>query len=344
MPRARRTTPPDGAARPAAGSLTMADVAERAGVSKITVSRALRGSPLVTVETRERIEALAAAMGYRMNHLARNLRLQRSHTIAVVLEMRPDAERPMSGPFPLQLLGGITQELTVRGFSVLLTAMSGLGDGFTVPADGVILLGQGAHDAALQAVARCGLPFVAWGAVPAGDGQGAVVVGSDNRHGGACVAEHFIGQGRTAPLFLGDVSHAEVHERRDGFLHRLREAGLDARTLVPGAFTFGAGFAAVQAHLRRARTAPDALFAASDLLAMGAVQAFHEAGLQVPRQVSVAGYDDSPEAQTFAPPLTSVHQDWHHGGVLLARKVLDLVEGRPAQGEALPTRLVVRGS
>lgn len=350
MTRSRRPSTPAAPAPAApsreAGGITMEDVASRAGVSKITVSRALRESPLVTPETRARIKALATEMGYRMNHQARNLRLQRSHTIAVVLEMQPDADRPMSEPFPLLLLGGITQELTTRGYNVLLTAMQSVATGFALPADGVILLGQGAHDAALHAVARCGLPFVVWGAAPAAaaEGEPIVFVGSDNHHGGACVAEHFLAQGRHELLFLGDTSHAEIHERRAGFVRRLQKAGLKAQTLVPGAFTFGAGFAAVQAHLRRSRTRPDAVFAASDLLAMGAVRALSDAGLKVPHDVSVVGYDDSPTAQSFEPPLSSVRQAWRHGGVLLARKVLELVEGRPAHTEILPTELVVRAS
>lgn len=100
----------------------------------------------------------------------------------------------------------------------------------------------------------------------------------------------------------------------------------------------------MQAHLARGGRAPDGLFAASDLLAMGAVRAFTDAGLAVPEAVSVIGYDDSPAAQSFAPPLTSVRQDWHHGGVLLARKVLDLIAGQAAASEIMPTELVVRAT
>jgi len=322
---------------------TMEDLAALAGVSKITVSRALRDSPMVTPETRARIKALAEQVGYRFNHSARNLRLRRSHTIAVVLEMQPDADRPMSEPYPLQLLGGITQELTTRGYSVLLTAMQSINNGnLAMPADGVILLGQGAHGAAVPAVASCGLPYVVWGAEK-GQSQG-VVVGSDNFHGGACAAERFLALGRRELVFLGDTRHAEINERFLGFQKRLKRAGLKVHTLVPAAFTFGAGFTAVQAYLARSATPPDALFAASDLLAMGAVRAVTDAGLLVPDAVSVVGYDDSPAAQTFAPPLTSVHQDWRHGGVLLARKVLDLVAGLPAHSEIMPTELVVRGT
>lgn len=321
---------------------TMEDIALLAGVSTITVSRALRDSPSVTAATRERIKALAEQAGYRFNHSARNLRLRRSHTIAVVLEMQPDADRPMSDPYPLQLLGGITQELTSRGYSVLLSAMQSTGTGFAAAADGVILLGQGAHGSAVKAVAAYGLPLVVWGAEH-GRGEG-VVVGSDNQHGGACAAERLVALGRRELLFLGDVRHAEIHERLLGFQRRAKRAALKVHTLTPAAFTFGAGFTAVQAHLARGQTAPDGLFAASDLLAMGAVRAFTDAGMRVPEDVSVIGCDDSPAGQTFAPPLTSVRQDWRHGGVLLARKALDLVAGLPAHSEIMPTELIVRGT
>jgi DNA-binding LacI/PurR family transcriptional regulator len=135
-----------------------------------------------------------------------------------------------------------------------------------------------------------------------------------------------------------------VHERLLGFQRRLKRAGLKVHTLTPAAFTFGAGFTAVQAHLARSQSAPDGLFAASDLLAMGAVRAFTDAGMQVPEAVSVIGYDDSPAGQTFAPPLSSVRQDWRHGGVLLARKALDLVAGHAAHSEIMPTELIVRGT
>lgn len=320
----------------------MDDIAAQAGVSKITVSRALRDSPSVTPATRARIQALAEQMGYRLNHSARNLRLGRSHTIAVVLEMQPDADRPISDPYPLQLLGGITQELTMRGYSVLLTAMQNPRLSPAMAADGVILLGQGAHDRAVSEVAACGLPFVVWGAEHGPGRQ--VVVGSDNHHGGLCAADRFVALGRRELIFLGDIRHAEIHERQLGFQKRLKRAGLKVHTLVPAAFTFGAGFTAVQAHLARAQTPPDGLFAASDLLAMGAVRAFTDAGLRVPEDVSVIGYDNSPAGQTFAPPLTSVHQDWRHGGVLLARKVLDLVAGLDAHSEIMPTELMVRGT
>jgi len=109
-------------------------LAEKAGVSKITVSRALRDSPLVTADTKALVRRVAEEMGYRFNHSARNLRLQRSHTVAVVVDMQPSIERPMSGPFPLYLLAGITEALTLKGYSVLLTPMRSLQAGLPLAA------------------------------------------------------------------------------------------------------------------------------------------------------------------------------------------------------------------
>ena len=105
------------AAKPDSG-LTMEDLAQLAGVSKITVSRALRNSPLVTEATRDKVRRVAEEQGYRFNVSARNLRMGRSYSVAVVVEMTPAKGRPMSDPYPLELLGGITQELTTAGYSV----------------------------------------------------------------------------------------------------------------------------------------------------------------------------------------------------------------------------------
>ncbi|MBV8603097.1 MAG: substrate-binding domain-containing protein [Pelomonas sp.] len=320
----------------------MEAIAERAGVSKITVSRALRNSPLVTPETSARIKAIADQLGYRFNHSARNLRLRRTHIIAVVLEMQPDVDRPIGDPFPLQLLGGVMQELTVRGYSMLLTTMESLNKGQGIAADGMILLGQGEDGQAQRVLEALNLPVAVWGAGAADAAGETMVVGSDNLHGGACVAERFLQLQRQRVWFLGDPHHAEVAERHKGLEQRLRRAKVPVLTLSPAAFTFGAGFTAVQAQLARDAGRPDALLAASDLLAMGAVRALSDAGLSVPEDVTVVGYDDSPAGQTFVPALSSVRQDWRQGGVLLARKVLDRLAGRATHSEILPTSLVLR--
>ena len=319
--------------------LTMEDLASLAGVSTITVSRALRDSPMVTAKTRDKVRRIAEEQGYRLNISARNLRLRRSYSVAVVVEMTPVKGRPMSDPYPLELLGGITQELTTAGYSVVLTSRQLLDTPPVQGADGLILLGQGSHNEAVKVLQKAGLPLVVWGAPEAGATY--VVVGSDNRTGGASVAARFIEQGRKRLIFLGDVDHAEVQERCAGFIDALGGAG-EVRIVRPKAFTFESGFDCVAAVLKEGAQGFDGVFAASDLLAMGAIRALAESSLNVPGDVSVIGYDDTPGAASFVPPLTSVHQYLRDGGVLLARKMLGMINGESVVSEMLPTTLICR--
>jgi len=321
--------------------MTMEDLAQLAGVSKITISRALRDSPLVAPETRALIQRLAQEHGYKLNVSARNLRLQRSRMVEVVVEMRPATDRPMSDPYPLELLGGICQELTTLGYSVLLQAQPEAMRFPTHAADGIILLGQGPHGDAVRELAKSGLPMVVWGAEdPASP---ATVVGSDNRQGGVLAAERLLALGRRRLVFLGDTDHAEVAARCAGFTESAQAAGAEVATARPDGFTFGGGDRAIRALLAQS-AAPDGIFAASDLLAMGAIGALSDAGLAVPHTVSVIGCDDTPMGASFVPPLTSIQQDWRQGGALLAKKILHLIEGEATKSEMLPTKLVVRGS
>lgn len=319
--------------------LTMEDLASLAGVSPITVSRALRDSPLVTEKTREKVRRIAEEQGYRLNISARNLRMRRSYSVAVVVEMTPIKGRPMSDPYPLELLGGITQELTTAGYSVVLTSKQLLDTPPVQGADGLILLGQGSHGEAVKVLQKAGLPLVVWGAP--GSDSSYIVVGSDNRKGGASVGQRFIDQGRKKLIFLGDVDHAEVQERCAGFIDAMGGKG-SVHIIRPKAFTFESGFDSMSAVLKKADHGFDGVFAASDLLAMGAIRALTENGLRVPEDVSVIGYDDTPGAASFVPPLTSVHQYLRDGGVLLAKKMLGLIHGETVESEMLPTTLISR--
>jgi DNA-binding LacI/PurR family transcriptional regulator len=325
--------------RKSEAGLTMEDLASLAGVSTITVSRALRDSPLVTAKTREKVRRIAEEQGYRLNISARNLRMRRSYSVAVVVEMTPVKGRPMSDPYPLELLGGITQELTTAGYSVVLTSKQLLDTAPVQGADGLILLGQGTHGEAVRVLEKAGLPLVVWGAPEAGASY--IVVGSDNRAGGAKAAARFREQRRRKLVFLGDVDHAEVQERCAGFIDALQGEGT-VHIIRPRAFTFEAGFDSMTALLKKSSATFDGVFAASDLLAMGAIRALAEHQLRVPDQVSVIGYDDTPGAASFVPPLTSVHQYLRDGGVLLAKKMLGLINGEAVASEMLPTELIVR--
>lgn len=320
---------------------TMADVAKELGIAKITVSRALSNQSTVKESTRTLIRETAERMGYRLNVSARNLRQQRTRTIAVVIEMTPSHERLMSEPYPLLLLGGILQKLTAAGQNMVLTTIDLFSEA-PPSADGVILLGQGVHDDAAAVIEATGLPYVVWGAEHGPPER--IVVGSDNREGGRLAAEYLLGRGRRRLLFLGDAGHGEAEDRLNGFHAGL--GGSDAALVanIPCAFTLAAGREAVAPLLGGSEPGFDGIFASSDAIAMGAIEALQARGHRVPDDVSVVGFDDSPGAALFSPRLTSIRQDWGVGGELLAQKVLDLVAGKAVESRAMPVALIVRDS
>lgn len=319
---------------------TMADLAALAGVSKITVSRALRDSPSVRPAMRKAIQDLAVQLGYRLNVTARNLRLKRTRTVVVVIEMVPSAERPMSEPYPLALLGGISQELTRANYNILLTAQHPLNPEALQAADGAILLGQGPHEDSIRQIRHLGVPFVVWGAVH--DNQGYVVVGSNNRDGGRQAAARLLSVGRRRLVYLGDVTHPEIAERFAGFRDALAESNIVPILYQDCPFNFAGGAMAVAALLASDHPPFDGVFACSDLIAMGAIRALVDAHIGVPQDVSVVGFDDTPMASYFVPPLTTIQQDWQEGGKLLARKILALIETGQAHSEQLPIHAVIR--
>ncbi|HEY2178281.1 MAG TPA: substrate-binding domain-containing protein [Caulobacteraceae bacterium] len=316
--------------------MTMADLAALAKVSKITVSRALRDSSLVRQEVRDQIHDLARAHGYRLNAAARSLRTRKAHSITAVIEMDPSVERPMSEPLALAVIGGLLQAFTMAGYSLALTTRGQVLSS-NLHADGLILLGQGENDEATGQVRRFNLPLVVWGRIqPASENL--VFVGSDNAEGGRLVGEHLAAIGRRRILFLGDVAHSEVADRFAGLEKALAAAGAAARQ-VPCAFTRDAGRAVTADEIARGADF-DAIAACCDPAALGAMEALRAAGIAVPGEVAVAGFDDTATESR----LTSVRQDWDLAGRLLAGKMLSLLAGEAPASELLPVALIVRGS
>lgn len=319
----------------------MEDIAREAGVSTITVSRALAGNGLVRPATRDRIRAIAAERGYQLNVAARNLRQKKSRTIAVVIEMLPTNERPMSDPYPLALLGGIIQELSTAGYSAMLSTA----DNFVrqpPSVDAVILLGQGAHDDAVGSIERCNLPLVIWGSTR--NDATHIIVGSDNVAGGALAAQRFADLGRKHAVFLGDPEYAEVTDRHEGFLTRFAAQGGELLSAIACDFTFDEGARAMQAAYDQFGDRIDAVFGANDNIAMGAIRFLARKGVHVPGQVSVIGFDDASAASLFVPSLSTIRQDWHECGRLLASKSLSLAEGERVSTEMMPVQIVIRQS
>lgn len=314
---------------------TMEMVAALAGVSKITVSRALRGSELVRPEVRERIVEIARQAGYRMNVAARSLRTRQSKTIAVVIEQLDRGDRPIADPLLLSIIGGLLESLTPAGYSLLLTTNDHFLASNAIGADGAVMLGQGEGAHRLGEVEAFNIPMVAWGEpVP---GMNVKVIGSDNHAGGKLAAEHLLSKQRKRLLFLGDTQHPEVAARLAGFREALAssEAMLVAARACP--FTVEGGKGAVRAALAEG-TEFDAIFAASDYIAAGACDALAEAKVDVPGKVAIVGFDDAPIASTRRPSISSVRQDGVAAGHALGKAIVGLVEG---DGFAITTTLPV---
>lgn len=332
---------------------TSIDVAYLAGVSQSTVSRALRGSPTVNEETRKRIQDIAKQLNYTVDKNASNLRSQRSNTIALLFFKDPTADDSLINPFFLSMLGSITRACAHCGYDLLISFQESLGNWHVTyedskKADGIILLGYGdyiEYRARLEQLVAQGTHFVRWGAVM--EGQPGISVGSDNFKGGYDAAAHLLAHGRRRLAFLGGASnhYPEFFERYRGFAAAIEQAGatLLPQLQVDAISTEESGYGAAQELL--SRNAPfDAIFAASDLIALGAMHALRDRGVNVPATAAVVGFDDIPPASLANPPLTTVMQDTRRAGQALVETLLKLIDGEPAASTVLPARLVVRQS
>lgn len=331
------------------GRPTLETVAKVAGVSKITVSRALRNSDLVRPDLRVKIAEAARSIGYRMNAAARSLRTQRTNTVAVVMEKIIDGDRPISDPLLLLVLGGLLEVLTPAGYAMLLTTKDHYFASNAIDPDGVILLGQGENGQAVLDIAKSGLPMVVWGAAPEEPGQqdnhdDIRVIGSDNRLGGKLAAQHLLATGRRRLLFLGDPAHPEVKSRLDGVRDAIGASAATLVGIVPCRFSHQSAAAAVAQALDGGMTF-DAIVAVSDHVAAGACEVLTARSLAVPSEVAVIGFDDTAIASGHSPTLSSIRQDWSGAGRILADTFLDIINGSEAQGPALlPVELIVRES
>lgn len=329
--------------QPDAPRPTMEAVAKLAGVSKITVSRALRDSDLVRPELRERIREVARAAGYRLNLAARSLRTRRTQMIAVVVEEMIASDRPIADPLLLLAIGGLLEGLTPAGYALLLTTSKTFLESDAVGADGVVMVGEGEGGRRARQVVDLGLPTVVWGAPLAN--TGACFVGSDNREGGRLAARHLIEGGRSRILFLGDIRHPEVAARHEGVRDIVAAAPVALVGTLPCEFSRSGGVEAVTRALEEG-IAFDAVIAASDYIAAGACEALMDRGRTVPGQVAVIGFDDNVVAASHRPPLSSIRQDWTTAGRVLSQTMLKMLadpEGEVAD-TVLPVELVVRES
>lgn len=332
---------------------TSFDIAYRAGVSQSTVSRALRNSPLVNEETRKRIQAIAKEMHYTVDKNASNLRSQHSDTLAVLLFEDPTSDDSQINPFFLSMIGSITRACSQYGYDLLISFQQASNDWHadfedSRKADGIILLGYGdyldyAHR--LNKLVEQGTHFVRWG--PVLPVQPGITIGCDNYLAGREMTEHLLLQGHRRIAFLGHASerYPEFFERYRGYVAALTQAGIasDPALQIDAITTEQAGHEAMQALLAQVGDV-DAVFGASDLIAIGAMRAIQERGQKVPEDIAVAGFDNIPMANFVSPGLTTVLQDTKQAGELLVKTLIHQINNEPVTSRMLPAKLVIRRS
>lgn len=329
------------------GAPTLEEVAARAGVSRATVSRVVNGHPTVKPEAVESVQRAVDELGYVPNRAARSLASNKTQAIALVVP--ETAARIFADPYFASVVQGVAVTLgkTEYTLTMLLESESNatktrrylLGGNV----DGAIVISHHLGDHSYRELGGK-LPLV-FGGRPLHEYPGAAVIDVDNVAGATIAVDHLVARGcRRVATINGPLDMRPGVDRRAGWQEALLAAGLEPGPEAGGDFTVASGFEAARTLLA---TDPDfdGLFVANDQMAAGAMQALREAGRDVPGEVAVIGYDDSPFSETMAPPLTTMRQPLLKMGAAMADAVVALIAGKPVDPLTLLTaRLVVRDS
>ncbi|MEA4907027.1 MAG: LacI family DNA-binding transcriptional regulator [Anaerolineaceae bacterium] len=326
---------------------TIADIARMANVSKSTVSRALNDSPLIGMETKERIVAIAREHNFRINATARQLSLQQSNTIAFVTHAF-HKEFSVADLFLLEIMGGISRGLYANGYDMLVVHVEPYDSQWihhyldSGRVDGFILTTCPHKQHHIQDLLAREAPFITWGAqLP--NTMYCTVTG-DNLNGGKLATQHLVRSGRRQIAFIGGPPHElEVQYRYAGYENALQSAGLqvDPALVTYGDYSNTSGAAAMQRLLEHS-SAIDGVFVNSDLMAIAAIKKLRQMGRRVPDDVAVVGYDDLSIAAQNTPALTTIRQDIPQAGKLLAQNLIQYIQTGAVTNAILPVELVIR--
>ena len=330
---------------------TLNEVARAAGVSRATASRVFTASPRVSDEARKAVERAARRLGYVPNRAARSLVTGRSDSVALVI---PEPTTMLFGdPFFPRLVRGITDLLSSHDLQLVLFAPQNSADEARLArylsgghVDGALLVSLHGNDPLPARLLERGLPVVVGGRPP---GDIAVsYVDVDNQAGALSAVRHLLDRGRRRIATIsGSLDMSVSQDRLTGYRRALEAGGVawDPALEESGDFSHEGGIHAMRALLER-RPTLDAIFAASDLMAAGALLALREAERRVPEDVAVVGYEDSMIAATTMPPLTSVRQPSEEMGRVMARLLVGMIgsQRQVARRVLLATELVARGS
>ncbi|WP_328441653.1 LacI family DNA-binding transcriptional regulator [Streptomyces sp. NBC_00444] len=327
------------------GRVTITEIARQAGVSVPTVSRVVNGRSDVSPHTRARVEDLLRRHGYRR-------RPTTSATRAALLDL---VFNSLDSPWAVEIIRGVEEAAHTAGVGTVVSAIHGRSGGAREwmrnlrarASDGVILVTSALEPLLYEELRILGVPLVI--VDPAGSpALDAPTIGAANWSGGMAATEHLLALGhRRIGLIAGPPRLLCSRARLDGYRTALESAGitLDDTLVVPGDFHPESGFTGCNVLLDLPDP-PTAVFAASDQMALGAIEALRRRGLRVPEDMSVVGFDDVPEVRWSAPPLTTVRQPLADMGKLAVRTVLRLARGEQPDSPRveLGTELVVRSS
>ena len=329
---------------------TSFDIAHLAGVSQSTVSRALNDSPLVNIATRQKVQEIARELNYQVDKNASNLRRQRSSTIALLLFEDPTSDDSLVNPFFLAMLGSITKACAAKSYD-LLVSFQNLDNNWQAEyedshkADGLILLGYGdyrSYAGKLSQLHQHNTHVMRWGA-PVEQWPG-ISIGCDNFSGGQSVTRHLLSHDYRSFAFIGDIGDKapEFQSRYEGFLSALDKHHTHHQ--YDAISSEDAGIEAAKHLLETTSALPDAIVCAADIIAVGVLQQLKEAGIRVPEDVAVVGFDNIQLAAFTTPGLTTVQQNTAKAGEKLVENLLLAIDGHPTDDHLLPTNLVVRQS
>lgn len=333
---------------------TIKDVAAQAGVSHQTVSRVINNHPLVSELTRAKVQQAIANLGYRPNLAARSLPSRRSYVIGFIIPYDPDYL--IRDPHLLAQISGADAEANACGYNLLLSTAGSENSGVEAyqrfirnhVGDGALVIETASSREGGELLASQDYPYVSLGR-DLGN-PNAYMVSSDNRDGGKQVTRHLLEKGHCRIGIINGPpigAIAGLQDRLEGHQQALTEAGLsfDPTLMAYGDYTRYSGEVATQTLLAHSNR-PTAIFALNDRMAMGAIRTIHNAGLRVPQDIAVAGYDDIPAAADFNPPLTSVKAAARETGRLAAQMLFKLIAGETVEQKEviLPAKLVIRES
>jgi LacI family transcriptional regulator len=331
-------------------SLTLEEIAQVAGVSRSTVSRVINDNLHVSKDMRQRVQAVIRQLNYQPHQAARSLAGGRTCVLGLVFPAT--ATRVFSDPFYPLLIQGITHACNQHNYALSLFLSHTKADEQKLYSrisrrgllDGVVTQGGHGNDDFIANLIEGYIPFIALGR-PFNLSH-ANYIDIDNEVGAQAAVIHLSQLGyRRIGTISGSLDTIPGHDRQAGYQKAMRLRGLevDEELVVEGDFTEIGGYYAMQRLLLRK---PEAVFVASDTMAMGALRAVREAGLSVPGDIALVGFDDLPQSAVTNPPLTTVRQPIHQVGIKLVETLLDIIEDKADTPRRIifNTELVIRGS